>query len=428
MWTGKPYGTQVDFEGKLERMLADPSEPEPLDLSSARCIVLFHGQSANVAHERKVIPFYKAIMQKLSKQPTSSEHPAFLFAFDYRGFGTSTGTPTEKGLIQDGISAVNVILERLRISPRHVTLVGHSLGSAVATATYKYFVVNRFRREAGMGEIKTPPESLGGLLASAPFADAPRAIRQWREYFGIEVRPYLFGHSIYLEHHLPDKWNNIEALDEIGRESHIWDVTIAHAKDDPNIYDQNSKDMYTTLVNTQDAELAKEIKKRLKSLPPNEEKPHIESETFGDQKRASLILTPKGGMSSLSATTPLTLQLMLRRARWHFTTRSCVRKDDGAGLSAQLRLQQSSLITKSCRVSARRIRPINGCHRSNMHARVFILWELSKAKDTLYISRHLRAFIRHSYYLADTALPEISEASKQTVHFLDHRPFLFLGH
>jgi fermentation-respiration switch protein FrsA (DUF1100 family) len=54
----------------------------------------------------------------------------------YRGYPGSTGTPSEDGLIRDGLAAVAVALERAPGAP--ILLHGHSLGAAVAVAVAEH--------------------------------------------------------------------------------------------------------------------------------------------------------------------------------------------------------------------------------------------------------------------------------------------------
>lgn len=55
-----------------------------------------------------------------------------IIAFDYRGFGDSTGWPSEKGLVNDSLCILNWV--RGSMSPNSIiTYWGHSLGSSVAT-------------------------------------------------------------------------------------------------------------------------------------------------------------------------------------------------------------------------------------------------------------------------------------------------------
>jgi abhydrolase domain-containing protein 12 len=62
----------------------------------------------------------------------TSRLDANVLAIDYRGFGDSTGTPTEDGLLTDGRAAWDWLIAQ-GASPQDVIIVGHSLGSAVAS-------------------------------------------------------------------------------------------------------------------------------------------------------------------------------------------------------------------------------------------------------------------------------------------------------
>ena len=55
-----------------------------------------------------------------------------VFAFDYRGFGDSAGTPTEQGLYADATAAYRYLLRTERVPAERIILAGRSLGSAVA--------------------------------------------------------------------------------------------------------------------------------------------------------------------------------------------------------------------------------------------------------------------------------------------------------
>jgi len=55
-----------------------------------------------------------------------------VFAFDYRGFGASGGTPTEQGLYADATAAYDHLIDTQRVPASQVILAGRSLGGAVA--------------------------------------------------------------------------------------------------------------------------------------------------------------------------------------------------------------------------------------------------------------------------------------------------------
>ncbi|MFM2062095.1 MAG: hypothetical protein RLZZ507_1765 [Cyanobacteriota bacterium] len=62
-----------------------------------------------------------------------------VFAYDYRGYGTSEGTPTETAAYQDIDTAYNYLTEDLKIKPENIIVFGRSVGggSAVDLAARK---------------------------------------------------------------------------------------------------------------------------------------------------------------------------------------------------------------------------------------------------------------------------------------------------
>ena len=58
-----------------------------------------------------------------------------LLLIDYRGFGKSAGSPTEKGLFLDADAAMGYLVEKKQIEPGSIILWGFSLGGAVAART-----------------------------------------------------------------------------------------------------------------------------------------------------------------------------------------------------------------------------------------------------------------------------------------------------
>lgn len=55
-----------------------------------------------------------------------------VFAFDYRGYGKSEGSPSEAGILADGHAAQQWLAQRLNIRPDQIVLMGRSLGGGVA--------------------------------------------------------------------------------------------------------------------------------------------------------------------------------------------------------------------------------------------------------------------------------------------------------
>jgi fermentation-respiration switch protein FrsA (DUF1100 family) len=86
----------------------------------ARGVVLFfHGNAGNISHRLDYLRMF-------------SELGFSVFIFDYRGFGKSSGEPSEIGTYQDGEAAWNYLVETRRVAPSSIVLFGESLGGAVA--------------------------------------------------------------------------------------------------------------------------------------------------------------------------------------------------------------------------------------------------------------------------------------------------------
>ena len=89
------------------------------ELSERQLIIYFHGNAGNLYYR-----FDTAI--KLYQM----DHDVLLVS--YRGYGKSSGKPNEQGIYIDGISAINYAINELGYPENDISIVGRSLGSAVA--------------------------------------------------------------------------------------------------------------------------------------------------------------------------------------------------------------------------------------------------------------------------------------------------------
>lgn len=88
-----------------------------------RHVVLYsHGQSEHVASLVSVVVRLRDALD------------ASVLVYDYRGYGKSSGHPTEAGCIADGLAAQQWLAERTGRLPEEIVLVGRSLGGAVNVA------------------------------------------------------------------------------------------------------------------------------------------------------------------------------------------------------------------------------------------------------------------------------------------------------
>ena len=89
--------------------------------AEARGTVLFlHGNAGNISHRIDTLQMFHRLGYST-------------LIFDYRGYGSSGGTPSEQGTYRDAEAAWRYLTEQRRIPPCQIVLFGESLGGAVAS-------------------------------------------------------------------------------------------------------------------------------------------------------------------------------------------------------------------------------------------------------------------------------------------------------
>ena len=83
-------------------------------------ILMMHGVAGNISHRAE------------NAAALCTALDADLFLFDYRGYGRSSGAPSEEGTYRDAEAAFEVLCRRPEVDPEQIILFGHSLGGAVA--------------------------------------------------------------------------------------------------------------------------------------------------------------------------------------------------------------------------------------------------------------------------------------------------------
>ena len=82
-------------------------------------VIYFHGNGGNLGI---LVEIFQALYSNNLQ----------VLAFDYRGYGSSTGTPSEAGLYQDGLAAVRYFQDHIEGGNLPIVYWGRSLGSCVA--------------------------------------------------------------------------------------------------------------------------------------------------------------------------------------------------------------------------------------------------------------------------------------------------------
>ena len=83
-------------------------------------ILMFHGNAGNIGHR---VPIAKVLEENVGCN---------VLMLEYRGYGMSTGTPNEEGIMIDAQTALDYIRNRKDIKGTGIVIYGQSLGGAVA--------------------------------------------------------------------------------------------------------------------------------------------------------------------------------------------------------------------------------------------------------------------------------------------------------
>lgn len=86
-------------------------------------IMVLHGVGGNISHR---LDYVSSLLSHLT---------ANIFLFDYRGYGRSSGSPTEEGTFLDAEAALQTLRGMLCVQQDRIVLIGHSLGGAIAIET-----------------------------------------------------------------------------------------------------------------------------------------------------------------------------------------------------------------------------------------------------------------------------------------------------
>ena len=152
IWHYIPIPVEYSFVRHGKRNLKEHFDAYFKTLENRPIVIYSHGNDRDRSTQGRV-----QICQNLSNL---GYH---VFAVDYRGYGDSTGVPSETGAVEDIITLHNFI--RSYQSTARIYLWGHSLGTGVSTHAAKV-----------LSEFKSPPE---GLILEAPFRNIIQAAREY---------------------------------------------------------------------------------------------------------------------------------------------------------------------------------------------------------------------------------------------------------
>ncbi|KAF2472715.1 alpha/beta-hydrolase [Lindgomyces ingoldianus] len=217
-------GVDGDIEDKMAfKLLRD--DPE------ARLLVYFHGNSATIAQGRRT--------EEYRMYSSGASDKIFTLTFDYRGFGRSTGSPSETGLLNDGTSVLEWALNLANVSSDRIVLLGHSLGTAVATGVAHHYINHE------------PPVQFSGLILGAAFTNSGSA---FTAYSLADVFPILAPvktiplFQAWFSRRMVDTWDTSERLAHLISKSPSFRLVLVHAKDDTTMPWDQSEEIFKSTV------------------------------------------------------------------------------------------------------------------------------------------------------------------------------------
>lgn len=203
------------------------------DDPEARLIIYMHGTSGTLASGLRP-ESYRALY-------AGAPDKIHVLTFDYRGYGLSTGSPSEPGLLSDALAVFEWATGVARIPPERIVVFGQSMGSAVSIALVDHLAT------------QTPSMSLAGLVITSSFSDLTSLTATYRIGGIIPVLspvanlfPELFK---YLSCRLTSTWLNKDRIAEIVRASDRYHISLLHAEDDPDIPATHTQSLFWHAVN-----------------------------------------------------------------------------------------------------------------------------------------------------------------------------------
>ena len=227
--SAEPAGLVQNVVDRLSfKLLRD--DPESL------LVLYFHGAAGTLGSGWRP-PSYRAMY-------ANAPDRIHTIAIDYRGFGNSTGAPSEKGLLTDALTLARWAMDEVGIPPERIVLFAQSIGTAVAVSLAHHLAMPPPPSAEPKEELlpRQKPIFFRGIVLVASFADIELLTAT---YSIAGIIPLLSpvarfpGLLAYLNSFIISKWPTKQRLAEFVRHceqaSKPYDITIIHAQDDWDI-------------------------------------------------------------------------------------------------------------------------------------------------------------------------------------------------
>ncbi|KAI9841595.1 MAG: hypothetical protein M1837_000502 [Sclerophora amabilis] len=243
-WHILPLGLYAQHEASLlqrpEGEVEDMTKTEAFELLSkdpeSRLVISFHGNAGTVGQGWRTDTY-----RSLSSASTDKIH---VLTIDYRGFGYSTGSPSEEALITDGISTVKWALEVAELPPERIVLLGQSLGTGVTAAVAEHFATAPLKVEFTGIVLVAGFTDIPGLMLSYSFGGIIPVLAPLKSYPALQR---------WFAERMEDTWNTKERISTLIRVSDRVRLFLIHARNDRDIPWQHSEALFHAAANATSA-------------------------------------------------------------------------------------------------------------------------------------------------------------------------------
>lgn len=228
--TGDPSALSENIENRqaFKLLASDPN---------SRLIIYFHGNAGTVGQTRRTEAY-----RMISSGASDTIH---VLAFDYRGFGNSTGSPTEEGLIIDAISVIEWAIEVAHIPPSRIVLVAQSIGTALACAAANHYICEE------------PKVGFAGVVLCAAFTNAAAVFLNYSVFGRLPLLAPLRRStrlSTWFARQMVDPWKTSDHLTSLVKNSDSLRLTLFHATSDDVIPSAQTEQLFHLAVSAAEGE------------------------------------------------------------------------------------------------------------------------------------------------------------------------------
>jgi abhydrolase domain-containing protein 12 len=169
---------------------------------------------------------------------TSANPNTHVVPFDYRGWGYSTGTPSEEGIITDGLTVLDWVINTAHVDPSRILIVSQSLGTAIAMG-----VATKYHESH-------QDQPLAGIVMVASFTSLQNVVGAYRmagiiPLLGpLNMFPKLI--KFFTHQFLRTELDSAERMGRLVRMTMgtSFSVTLVHATNDREIPCQHSRELF----------------------------------------------------------------------------------------------------------------------------------------------------------------------------------------